>query len=137
MLNPPEVTPLSENVQISLIREEEPRAEGQIHATIRVNISAKKRKEALMILGSIIEQTKLEEGCISCRLYQDVHKEGGLLLQERWLSEKDLYRHLRSDKFHTVLLVIEMAAEPPEIRFESVANSGGVEIVEQARNRIR
>jgi quinol monooxygenase YgiN len=128
---------LSEYVQLPPIREDELKAKGHVYATIRVIIAAKQRKEALMILGSMIEQTKLEEGCISCRLYQDVQEERALMLQELWTSEKDLQRHLRSDKFHTVLLVVEMAAEPPEIRFESVAQSGGVEVIEQARTQTR
>lgn len=124
---------MSEYAPVPAIGEDELKAKSQVHATIRVNISAKKRKEALMILGSMIEQTKLEEGCISCRLYQDVQEEGALMLQERWTSESDLHRHLRSNKFHTVLLVVEMATEPPEIRFECIIRSAGVEVIEEAR----
>jgi quinol monooxygenase YgiN len=124
---------LTEYMQVPAIPEREFKARGHVHATIRVLVSPKQRKEALMILGSMIEQTKLEEGCISCRLYQDVHQEGAFMLQERWSSEKDLHLHLRSDKFHTVLLVVEMATESPEIYFESVAQSAGMEVVEQAR----
>jgi quinol monooxygenase YgiN len=132
-LHPLEVTSLTEYAQVPPISEGELKGKGQVHATIRVLISPKQRKEALMILGSIIEQTKIEEGCISCRLYQDVHQEGALMLQQLWSNEMDLHRHLRSDKFHTVLLVIEMATEPPEIRFESVAQSAGMEVIEKAR----
>jgi quinol monooxygenase YgiN len=128
---------LTEYVQVTPIREGELKAKGCVYATIRLNISTKNRKEALMILGSMIEQTKLEEGCISCRLYQDINQEGALMLQERWSSEADLRRHLRSDKFHTVLLVVEMATEPPEIRFESVGQSAGMEVIEQARIQTR
>lgn len=49
--------------------------------------------------------TKPESGCISCRLYHDVRERRALMLGEVWASEKDLHRHLRSDKFRTVLLV--------------------------------
>jgi quinol monooxygenase YgiN len=128
---------LTECPQAPPISEGELKVKGHVHVTIRLNISAKNRKEALMILGSIIEQTKLEEGCISCRLYQDVHQEGALMLQERWSNEEDLHRHLRSDKFHSVLLVIEMAREPPEILFDCVIRSAGLEVIEQARTQTR
>ncbi len=128
---------MTEYAQVPPISEGELKAKGHVHVTIRLNISAKNRKEALIILGSMIEQTKLEEGCISCRLYQDVQEDGALMLQERWTSENDLHRHLRSDKFHTVLLVVEMAIEPPDIRFESVAQSAGMEVIEQARTQTR
>jgi len=105
----------------------------QIHSTIRMVIPARKRKEALVILHPIIEQTRLEPGCISCRLYQDVADEETLLLEQLWASEEDLQRHLRSQRFHTVLLVIEMASESPEIRFETVSCAKGIDEIEQMR----
>ena len=49
------------------------------------------------------------------------------------MSDADVKRHLRSDKYHKILLVVEMAAEPPEIRFDTISHSSGVETIEQAR----
>ena len=92
-----------------------------------------KQKEALEVLGSIIEQIQVEPGCISCRLYRGVQEERALLLEEMWTSEKDLERHLRSDKYQKVLLVVEMAGEPPEIRIDTIAQSSGVEAIRKAR----
>lgn len=106
---------------------------GRIQATIRLLISTKKRKEALVIFRSMTELTKLEPGCISCRLYQDVQEERALMLEEMWASEQDLHRHLRSDKFRTALLVVEMASEAPEIRFDVIAHSSGIETIEKVR----
>lgn len=117
------------------IRQDQQEARTRVHATIRVLLPAKKRKDALVILSSIIQQTKFEPGCISCRLYQDVQEERALMLDEIWDNEKDLQRHLRSDKFRTVLLVVEMATESPEIRFEAVTQSTGLETIEQARTQ--
>lgn len=105
-----------------------------IHATLRMQIAAKNRQEARLILGSMIEQTKLEEGCISCRLYQDVLSKGVFMLEEIWASEQVLRRHLRSEKFRTVLLVIEMATEAPEIRFDRVSHSTGIGTIQKARS---
>jgi quinol monooxygenase YgiN len=96
-------------------------------------IPQKKRKEALIILRSMIERTELEPGCINCRLYQDVLEERALMLEETWASEKDLESHLRSDKFFAVLLVVEMATEFPEIRFNVISHSTGIETIEKAR----
>ena len=44
-------------------------------------------------------------------LYQGVKDEQALLLEQRWASGEDLQRHLRSQRFHTILLVVEMACE--------------------------
>ena len=105
-----------------------------VRSTIRMYISPKKLNEALEILGSSIEQTQFEPGCISCRLYRDAQEEGLVMLEELWSSDTDMQRHLRSDKYHKLLLVVEMAAESPEIRFDGIAHSSGLETIEKVRN---
>jgi len=106
---------------------------GMVRSTIRLLIPLEKQSEALEILSSITEQIQFEGGCISSRLYQDVREELVIMLEEIWASEKELQRHLRSDNYRKILLVVEMAAEPPEIRFDTIAHSSGVETIEQAR----
>ena len=54
------------------------------------------------------------------------------MLEELWISQADVQRHLRSDKYRKILLVAEMAAEPPEIRFDTIDQSAGMERIEQA-----
>jgi len=109
--------------------EASPTADIRIHATIRVRIPARKRKEARRILGSMIERIRLEEGCLGCRLYLDALEEGAMLLHEIWADEKSLERHLRSEEFRTVLLVVEMASKPPDIRFDRLTKTGGIEAI--------
>jgi len=53
------------------------------------------------------------------------------------MSEEDVQQHLRSIRYRNVLLVVEMAVEPPEIRFDVIAHSDGVERIEQARVQTR
>jgi quinol monooxygenase YgiN len=122
-----------ELTQVAPTVEDQHEAKRRIDASIRIIIPAKKRKEALIILSSLIEQTKLEGGCISCRLYRDVQDERALMLEEIWTGEKDLERHLRSDKFLAVLLVVEMATEFPEVRFDLISHSTGIDTIEKAR----
>ena len=104
-----------------------------IRSVIRMLIPLEKQSEALEILGSIVEQIQFEPGCISSRLYLGVEDARAILLEELWTSDEDVQHHLRSEKYHKILLVVEMAAEPPEIRFDSIAHSSGVETIERAR----
>jgi quinol monooxygenase YgiN len=107
-----------------------------VRSTIRMLIPLEKQSEALEILGSMTEQTLFEAGCVSCRLYRGADDVHAIMLDELWMSGEDLQCHLRSDNYRKVLLVVEMAAEPPEIRFDIIAQSSGVETIEQARNPI-
>ena len=107
-----------------------------VHSTIRLLIAAKKRNEVLGILSSVAERCRIEPGCISCHVYQDTEEERVVMLEEIWRSEKDLKRHLRSEEYLKVLLSVEMALKPPEIRFNTISHSTGFETIEKARNFI-
>jgi quinol monooxygenase YgiN len=104
-----------------------------IQATHKMDIVPQKIDDALQILRSIIERTRAETGCISCSVYQDTESEHVIVLEEKWRSDEDLQRHLRSDDYRKVLLVMEMACKPPEISFDTINESMGVEFIEKAR----
>jgi len=104
-----------------------------IHATIRVKISAQKVGEAIEILHSVAERTRVQPGCVSCQVYHDTQEERLIMLDEMWSTQEGLDTHLRSDEYRNVLLVIEMADEKPEILFNPLADSTGVETIEKAR----
>ena len=105
-----------------------------IRATIRMIIPAGKQKEALEILNSMVEEIRFETGCISCRLYRGVKDNRAIMVEELWECEEDVRRHLRSKKYGMILMVIEMASEFPEIRFDIISDTSGVETIEQARS---
>ncbi len=103
-------------------------------ATIRLMIPPQKRDEALKILKSAAVQCGVTPSCLSCHIYADVQEENVLMFEQGWRSQEDLERHLRSDEYYRVLLVMEMALEQPEIRFDTISGSTGIETVEKARN---
>lgn len=108
-----------------------------VHATIRMDISPEKAREALEILRSVAERTRVESGCISCRIYRDDQKEHAIMIEELWRSQEELEQHLRSSDYRLVLLVVEMAKGPPEIRFSAISHWSGVETIEKARSHTR
>ena len=104
-----------------------------IHSTIRVVLNRKKQEDALIILRSLAERTRVLPGCLACRVYRDVQQGRALLFDQIWMNEEDLNRHIRSDEYRNILLVMEMAAEKPEIRFETFSNVTGMETIENLR----
>jgi len=106
-------------------------------ATIRMMIPPKKSDEALKILRSTAEWSKIKPGCLSSRIYEDELEDNFLMFEEIWRSEEDLECHLRSDDYRNVLLVLEMASKQPEIRFDIISSSTGIETIEKARSNAR
>jgi len=104
-----------------------------ILATIRMTIPPPKRGEALKILRAEAELCKYDLGCLSCNIYRDLHDGRVLVLEEVWKTEEGLDLHLRSEEYRNLLLVLEMALKQPEIRFDTVSSTTGIETIERAR----
>ena len=47
------------------------------------------------------------------------------------VDEKSLVRHIRLRDFRAVLAVVDMSPERPEVRFDRVTRSQGLEFVEE------
>ena len=105
-----------------------------IQATIKMSFSPEKIDEILNILHSVVERTRAVAGCISCSVYLDTENKNMIIFEKKWRSEEDMKRYLRSEDYQKVLLVIEMADTKPEIRFDTVTGSRGVEMIEKARS---
>ncbi|KJS29140.1 MAG: hypothetical protein VR64_21595 [Desulfatitalea sp. BRH_c12] len=105
----------------------------RIRSTIRMLVPLIMQSEALQILESVRAQTQSDSGCIHCVLYRGVDDVRAIMLDELWAEEDNLIRHLRSELFKRVLLAIEMAEEPPEVRFEKIKQTSGIEIIKKAR----
>jgi quinol monooxygenase YgiN len=114
-------------------RQHDPMRQGMIRSSIRMLIPFNKQREVLDILGSISDQIQFAPGCIHSRIYLGVDKVREIMIDDLWTNHEDMLRHLRSEAYRRVLLVVEMAEEPPEIRFDTILETSGVELIEKAR----
>jgi quinol monooxygenase YgiN len=104
-----------------------------IHSTVRIIADPEKLDDAVAILRSMADQTRVKAGCVSCFIYRDVQDQRTIMVEELWKDESHLNRHLCSDEYRNVLLVMEMAVKQPEIRFETISRLSGIETIEHAR----
>jgi quinol monooxygenase YgiN len=107
-----------------------------IQAMIKVRLPASRIKEAMAILRPLAESTKTVPGCVDCELYRDVLDETVLVFHDLWDDEEGLQRHLRSERYRDLLLVMEMARETPEVRFDEISHTSGLEAIERARTDV-
>jgi len=104
-----------------------------ILSTIRVTIPPKKRGEVLEIVRSVAEQCRDNPGCLSYHIYGDLQEKNALMLEEVWMTDEDLDRHIRSGEYRELLQVLETAPKQPEIRFNTILKSTGIETIENIR----
>ena len=104
-----------------------------ITALLRIPVSEKRKDEITRLLRSLVEPTRVETGCISCRLYQELKDPYVLTWVEEWQTRNDLDRHLRSPRFKKILAALDMAEAEPEVRFDTVAETTGMQLIEDVR----
>jgi len=78
--------------------------------------------------------TQVQRGCLSCRLFQNWQDEDEFLIKANWATEADLIRHLQSDTYKQLLLLMELSRTPPVLRFFMVREVRGLEVVREARD---
>jgi quinol monooxygenase YgiN len=104
-----------------------------VQATLRMTLPPGRLREALGMLIPMADRIRVDSACLGCHVYQDAQEDCVLMLEERWRSEEDLERHLRSIDYRNVLLLMEMALEAPEVMFNTILRSSGMEAIAKAR----
>jgi quinol monooxygenase YgiN len=99
-----------------------------------MKMSPEKAEEALEVLRPLAERTSVEPGCASCHIYRDAVEDDTIMIEELWRNQEDLHRHLCSSNYQRVLLVVELAEGKPEISFNTISHSTGLETIVEARS---
>jgi quinol monooxygenase YgiN len=108
-----------------------------IIGTIRILPPPGRRSAVLEILRSIQGPVRALPGCAACDIYEEQGAQAAVVLVERWESDDTLQAHLASDLYRSILGAIELSGDRPEIRFEHVSASEGMEVIERSRQQIR
>ncbi len=104
-----------------------------ILASLRVVVPQKNRNEILRTLRPLLGPTRVRQGCLDCRLYQDTEDEDTYLFVQVWESEAALEDHIASEEYRKVLAVMDLAAEAPEVAFHTVTRTAGMELIREVR----
>ena len=106
-----------------------------IVGTLRLLPAPNRRAAVLDIFRSIQGPVLARAGCTECRIYEEQGPEQALVLVETWDDQGALEEHLRSDIYRRILGAIELSTEPPEVRFDTVSATEGMELIERLRSR--
>lgn len=109
----------------------------KILVTLRMIVRPERRSDLLETMRGMLEPARVERGCLSYRLYQDVEDRDTLVLVEEWKTQKDLENHIRTDNQRRLLALMDLLSEQPELRFNTVSHTEGMELIEDVLHRIR
>ncbi len=95
-----------------------------------MKVRPEKRDGFLKTVRSMLEPTRVEQGCISFYFYQDIEDQNTFTLMEEWETSTDYDNHIRRDSYKKLLALIELLSESPEIKINKVSQRAGLEYVE-------
>jgi quinol monooxygenase YgiN len=103
--------------------------------SIRIAVMATKREQLRRALGAWSGPAGVESGCLSCRILQEESDPVAFCYQAQWKTRDDLLRHIRSEHFKRLLILMDLASEPPLIEFHTISETQGLDLIQHARSR--
>ena len=80
----------------------------------------------------LLEPARVERGCLSYCLYEDVENRNAFVLLEEWATQEDLESHIRTDNQRRLLALMDLLSDQPELRFNTVSHTAGMDLIENA-----
>ena len=85
-------------------------------------------------LRSLLVSTRLARGCLGCQAWREADDETTLHYAEEWATEPDMRRRVLSERFTSLLAIMEAAIEPPRVQFDFITITRGLDYVEEVRH---
>ena len=104
-----------------------------IVGTLKILPAPDRRAEILEVFRAIQGPVLAQPGCAACHIYEEQGPEHAIVIVERWESQAALEAHLRSEIYRRILSAVELSGGPPEVCFDSVSSSEGMELIERSR----
>ena len=105
-----------------------------IFVTLKMIVQPEKRGALIETMRGMLEPARVERGCLSYCLYEDVENRNAFVLLEEWETQKDLESHIRTDNHRRILELMDLLSEQPELRFNTVSHTAGMDLIENVLN---
>jgi len=109
----------------------------KILVTLRMIVRPERRSDLLETMREMLEPARVERGCLSYHLYEDVEDRNAFVLVEEWKTQKDLESHIRTDSQRRLLALLDLLSRQPELRFNTVSHTAGMDLIEEVLHRTR
>ena len=101
-----------------------------ILATLKMVVRPERRGDLLEAMRGMLEPARVERGCLNYCLYEDVEDRNTFFLLEEWETQQDLERHILTENQQRLLTVMDFLSEQPELRFNTVSHTVGMDLIE-------
>lgn len=106
---------------------------GPVGMTVKWRVPAGEAQSITATLQSLMLKTRAAPGCAGCSVSTEMGALVVIQYVERWKSEPDLRRQVRSNRFAVLAELIERATEFPVIEFTLPDGTRGIDYAEEVR----
>ena len=100
---------------------------------LRLFPTREQRRHVLSVLRSVKGPTQVQSHCLNCSVLEEDGYDEALMYMEKWDSEEELFRHIRSDLYTRVLAAAELSRTPPEFDFYFIDRTQKMDLIEALR----
>ncbi|MGH9900434.1 MAG: putative quinol monooxygenase [Pyrinomonadaceae bacterium] len=105
-----------------------------IVSTIRMNLSADKRKELVQTFNPLLKAIREQEGCLSCRFYGEVGDEDAFIMIEEWETKRGWDNHVQSREFAILLGAMSLSKDSTAVELKLLTRAVGLESLKAVRD---
>ena len=80
-------------------------------------------------MRSIQKSVQLKNELLLCKILVADDAEDEILYLEQWRTKEALQRHIQSDLYMRILEVMELSAVSPQLSFQEVSETRGIDLV--------
>ena len=102
-----------------------------VRLTVALKASARGAGQLLEAFRYLVVPTRLEPGCLGCTTWSD--PDGVVHYVEEWATESQMRQRVRCERFVSLLAILESADEPPQVQFDFVTATRGLDYVAENR----
>ena len=106
----------------------------KILVTLKMIVQPERRSDLLETMRGMLEPARVERGCLSYRLYEDVENRNAFVLLEEWATQEDLENHIRTDNQRRILALMDLLREQPDLQFNTVLQTAGMDLIKNVLN---
>jgi quinol monooxygenase YgiN len=104
-----------------------------VRLTVSMSAPPRCTQDVLEALRFLMVGTRLQNECVTCSVWAD--SDGTIHYTEEWATEAAMRCRVQSDAFTSLLAVMESAREPPEVHFDFVTTTRGLDYVAEVRGQ--
>jgi quinol monooxygenase YgiN len=101
---------------------------------VRIAVTAAGCEQLRRALVAWAGPTSVESGCTSCRILQESSDPQAFCYLAYWNTQDDLLRHIRTEHYKRLLILMDLGTGPPLVEFHTVTETKGLDFIEHIRN---